>query len=80
LLGLVLSVIDKNILKMGTCFAILMGFSAWGHVVIHPVYYRQGRVLEGLVWGTISGIAIGSLITSVIVLYQRWNLLIILEV
>ena len=36
-------------------------FSAWGHVVVFPMYYKNGALLEEFIWGSICGIAIASL-------------------
>lgn len=75
---LVCSVIDKNFFQMGLCLLILLGFSAWGHVIVYPLYYQKGRLLEGFIWGCTSGIAIGALITASVVYLIGWNLMVIL--
>jgi hypothetical protein len=69
--------IHQSLLKIGICLAILAIFTVWGHVIVYPIHYKNGRVLEGFVWGTISGIALASLMTSVIVFVTGWNLLVI---
>ena len=76
-MALVVSTIDKSMLKIGVCLGIFIIFSAWGHVVLYPIHYKKGRILEGFVWSTISGVAIASLITSGLVYIIGWNLLII---
>lgn len=75
--GFVAFTIDRSLLKIGLCLGILALFSAWGHVIVYPIYYKNRRILEGFVWGTVLGIALASLITSVIVYITGWNLFII---
>ena len=43
-LGLVANTIDKSLLKIGICLGIFILFSAWGHVAIYPIYYRNGNI------------------------------------
>ena len=74
-MGLVASIMDKNFLRIGICLGIFVGFSAWGHVLVFPLHYKKREFLNGFIWGGISGIAIASLITSVIVYVIGWNLL-----
>ena len=77
--GLVGLTICDSLPKIGVCLIIFILFSTWGHVVVYPIYYIKGRILEGFLWGTILGIALASLITSLIVYIVGWNLLIIVS-
>ena len=67
--------IDHNLGQIILCVIIFFVFSAWGHLLIYPVYYQKGRLLEGFIWGTILGIASGALIASIIVYLTRWKLI-----
>ena len=75
--GLVLSAVGCGPSSAVMCVAVLILLSAWGHVAVFPLYYRKGRLLEGFVWGCISGVTIASLIISVIVYVAGWNIALI---
>jgi hypothetical protein len=79
-LSLVFALIDKSFIQVILCLIVLFCFSAWGHVLFFPMYYKTGEFLEGLVWGTISGIASAALITSIIVCFVEWNLFVVLGI
>lgn len=73
-LAILASVVDTNPLQLGFSFLLFLLFSLWGHVVVFPFQYKNGEIFGGFVWGSISGIAIASLITSIIVYSTGWNL------
>lgn len=54
--------------------ALFFSFSLWGHFLIFPIYYKNKEILDGLVWGSVFGIAISALVTSAIVYFYKWNL------
>ena len=66
--------IDHNLGQIILCMILFFVFSAWGHLLIYPVYYRKGRLLDGLIWGTVLGVALGALVTSIIVYLIGWHL------
>jgi hypothetical protein len=70
----VVAIIKASIVQVGISLLILFGFSLWGHVIVFPLYYKKRDLLPGFVWGSICGIAIASLITSVLVYLTGWNL------
>lgn len=70
----VISVVDTNLVQIVISLLIFLVFSLWGHVVVFPFHYKNGDILDGFIWGSISGIAIASLSTSVIVYLYGWNL------
>jgi len=72
--------IHNDIIQICFCIGYIISFSAWGHVFLFPVYYKNGAVFEGFIWGSILGISIASLITSVIVYFLGWNLIWIISV
>lgn len=74
-LTLVFFVIDKSFIQIGLCLILLFCFSTWGHVLVYPVYYKKGKLLDGLIWGIISGIALAALITSIVVYIMGWNII-----
>jgi hypothetical protein len=59
------------------CIIIFLLCTLPGHCFVYPVFYRYGRLSEGLIWGSVSGIAISSLILSIIIYFIGWNLSII---
>ena len=67
--------IDHNLGQIILYMILFFIFSAWGHLLVYPLCYKKGRLLEGFIWGTILGIASGALITSIIVYLTRWNLI-----
>ena len=73
----VFSLIDKNIIQICITFIILLGCTMWGHVAVYPLYYRNNEFLNGFVWGCVSGLAIASLIISIIVFLIDWNVTVI---
>lgn len=74
---LVCSLIDNDFIQIGLCLCIFLGVSGWGHVLVYPIHYKKGRLLEGFIWGCISGIALGALIISIVVYISGWNFLVI---
>ena len=73
-IGFIIFAMDTNLDQIGISLLIFLIFSLWGHVVVYQLYYKYGDILCGFIWGSISGIAIASLITSVIVYLIGWNL------
>ncbi len=69
--------IDSNLGQVAICLAVFIGLSAWGHVIVYPLYYAKGRLLEGFIWGTVSGITLAALITSIIVYLMGWSIMMI---
>ncbi len=68
-------VMNINLIQIALCLIIFFLLSAWGHLIVYPVCYKNGKLLEGVVWGTVTGTAVGSLISSVIIYLIGWNLL-----
>ena len=75
---LVTSIIEPNLLQIANSVIVLVAFSAWGHVIVFLLYYRKGDMIDGFIWGSIAGITIASLITSIIVYVHGWNIYLIL--
>ncbi len=73
----VILVVDGNLVQLGISLLIFILVSVWGHVAVYPIYYKIGDFPGGFIWGSISGLAISSLITSIIVYLNGWNLLLI---
>ncbi|MBN2284949.1 MAG: hypothetical protein JXI43_00775 [Tissierellales bacterium] len=71
---IVCSAIAISILQALLLIVLLLGFSLWGHILLYPVTYKKGDAISGFIWGSISGIALGGLLTSVIVYLWGWNL------
>ena len=67
--------IDHNLGQIVLCVIIFFVFSAWGHLLVYPLCYKKGRLLEGFIWGTILGIASGALVASIIVYLIGWKLI-----
>ena len=67
--------IGGNLIQLAFCLILFFLFSTWGHLLVYPICYKNGKLLEGFIWGTVSGIASGSLITSIIVYLVGWDLL-----
>ncbi|HUU41940.1 MAG TPA: hypothetical protein VMW42_13475 [Desulfatiglandales bacterium] len=74
----VCSVIDKSFVQIGFCLLIFFGFTAWGHLVVYPLFYKKRVLFEGFIWGSIAGIALGGFVTAIIVYLVGWNLTLIL--
>jgi len=68
-------IINNNLIQVALCLFLFFLFSAWGHLLIYPLCYKKGRLLEGFIWGAVLGIVSGALITSIIVYLAGWNLI-----
>ena len=68
---------DTNFAQIGITLALFFAFSLWGHILVYTLTYKKGDFLSGFVWGSVSGIAIASVITSIIIYFIGWNLLVI---
>ncbi|MCI0564889.1 MAG: hypothetical protein MN733_41005 [Nitrososphaera sp.] len=69
--------ISGNIFSILLCIPLLIGFSSWGHVLLFSGSYKEGKILEGFFGGSVLGVAVGALITSVVVYVTGWNIAII---
>jgi len=76
-LFIVFAIIDLNIVQLCSTIMIFLLCTVWGHVVIHSICYKDRDILSGLVWGSIAGITISSLIISIIVYLIGWNISVI---
>jgi hypothetical protein len=77
---LVLSTVSTNVGLLAVCMIIFVLYALPGHCAVYHLFYREARLLEGFIWGTISGIAASSLIISIIVYSIGWNFPVILAV
>ncbi|MGD0886011.1 MAG: hypothetical protein ABSA46_14280 [Thermodesulfovibrionales bacterium] len=77
---LVLSTVSTNVSLLAVCLAVFVLYTLPGHCAVYPLFYREGRLLEGFIWGALSGVAASSLITSVIVYSIGWNMPVIFTV
>lgn len=71
------SVVSDSIIDVGICLAIFLAIPIWGHISMFPIFYKKGLIFEGIIWGSVSGLAISSLITAVVVYNWGWNISII---
>jgi len=62
------------------CSVVFLGFTALGHVAVFPIFYQKGSMLDGFIWGSVSGTAIASVFISIIVYLFGWNLTIIFTI
>lgn len=67
--------INEHLVYIFIIILFFLIFTTAGHVFVFPIYYKNGKVFEGLIWGSISGITISSFLTSIIVYIIGWNLL-----
>lgn len=72
--------ITTHLIQIPFCLLLFFMLSAWGHLLVYPLSYKKGRLLEGVIWGTVSGIALGALITSIIVYLFGWKLVTICSI
>jgi len=72
--------ITTHLVQIPFCLLLFLMLSAWGHLLVYPLSYKKGKLLEGVIWGTVSGIALGSLITSIIVCLFGWKLVTIFSI
>jgi hypothetical protein len=77
LLFIIFMIIDTDIIQLCLTILIFISCTAWGHVTIYPIFYKNNEILCGFIWGCVSGTAISSLIISVIVYYFGWNISVI---
>lgn len=69
--------ISANTGALGVCLVSFVLFSLPGHYIVYPLLYAEGKMLEGFIWGIISGTGMSALAVSVIVYLIGWNLVLI---
>ena len=75
-----LSTVSDCIFDVLLCLALFLAIPMWGHIIMLPIYYKYGLLLEGFVWGSVSGLALSPLITAVVVYNWGWNITLIFMV
>ena len=78
-ISLILVLIGGDVKSLCATIFYFLLFTSPGHCLVFPLYYRNGRFMEGFVWGSISGLAISSFTTSIIVYLIGWNLHVVLS-
>ena len=75
-----LSTVSDSFFDVLLCLALFLVIPMWGHIIMLPIYYKYGLLLEGFVWGSVSGLALSPLITAVVVYNWGWNITLIFMV
>jgi len=73
--GLFLNVrtFTPSFVNLGGYLFLLILYVVPGHLMVYPLTYQTGKKFEGLIWGTVAGLAVSSYLLLLIVYVFGWD-------
>ena len=73
--GLFLNVrtFTASFVNLGGYLFLFILYVVPGHLMVYPLMYRTGKKFEGLIWGTVAGLAVSSYLLMLIVYVFGWD-------